>query len=158
MVVVVVVMIVYRIVIRVLCPLWNMLVLPVLPIAFTVLLLILFLVIWLAVLTVMLMLMVVVMMMVGAVMMVVVMASVADPLFVFLHHIFHLLLSVFRWGSVGQPLATIHASGCLDVAMVLHSAVVVVMVDVLGSFRFTPQVPFFFLSMSLISILLLHLG
>ena len=158
--------VVYGIVICVMCPCWHVLVMPVLPVAFIVLLLVVFFDMWLAVPTVMLM--VVMVMMVVAVMMVVVMAPVviANLLLIF----FLLLLPLLGWVPAGKPLAIFparlyfHATGCLAVlrvAVVLCPAVVVVMVmvvGVLGSLWFSPQEPLFLFSLTLLSPLLLSLG
>lgn len=172
-VVVVAVMIVCRIVIRVVCPWWNMRVMrvmPVLSVAFIVLLLIVFPDVWLAVPTVMLV--VVVVMLVVAVMMVVIMAPVviASLLLVLLHHIFHLVIPLLMQVPAWKPLAIIparlyfQATRCLvvlGVAVVLHPAVMMVMVmvvGVLGSLWFSPQEALFLFFLALCSPLFLCWG
>lgn len=168
-VVVVVVVVAYGVVVRVVRPWREMLVMPVLPVAFIVLLLVVFPDVRLHVPAVMLPVVMVVL--VVAVVMVVVVAPVvvANVLLVLLHHVLHVLLPLLRRTPAGRPLVIIPAGvyvhppgglAVLGVALVLHSAVVmvVVVVHVLGPLRFGPQEVLFLLSLTLLSPLLMSLG
>lgn len=169
MVVVAVVMIVGSVVISAGGAVRDVLVVPVLPVALIVLMLIVLLHVWLAAAAVVL---VVVMVVAITVVMYVIMAPVAEahPLLVLLHRVLYLFLPLLGQVSAWDPLVIIpvrlyfRAAGRLivqGVSVMLHPAVVVVMmvvVGVLGSLWFSSKQPLFLLLLALLSLLFLCWG